>query len=528
MSTDVAVHSSKWVEQQVRDYLALIDDWRDDPILYCKERLGISPTIQQRKIMLAVMEPEARVSVASGHNTGKTAALAMLVLWFIECKEYPKIPCTAPTYSQLRDNLWAELAKCIRTSDDHMQAEKIHPRFWLGNMLRHTNHRLYDKDAENEVFAVARTSSASNPDAFQGFHASNIEIGPDGKRVEHEGKEDNGSLLMIVDEASGVSDKVFEVMEGALASGGARCVLTGNPTRNSGYFAKSHRKNRSSFTSVIRLSSLESELIDDPKAYREGLVKKWGEGSNVVRVRCDGLFPKEEKDTVIPFELCEIALSREIDEDSIGLGRRLGIDCARYGDDRTVLVIREGNNVLDLVIRSKQDTMATCGDAVRLIEKWDVTDVFVDVLNMGAGVVDRLRELKYNVHAVNVSNSPPSLDRTEYLGEKPKTMRDFLWLAGRQWLQSEAVSFVGIEDSQARDDLSAELAQPKYNLDSNGRFIVESKDAMKSRLSKEGVDDEVRSPDLADALLTTFWPHHAMPSEGGRVVIRKRSQFRGY
>jgi hypothetical protein len=177
---------------------------------------------------------------------------------------------------------------------------------------------------------------------LQGFHASDIRISDDGLSiVENHNSARRGEIMFVVDEGAGVADIVYEVAEGALASPNSSLLMGGNPTRSTGYFANSHRHNRGDFT-CLHFRSSDSPLV--APGYREGLVRKFGEGSNVVRVRADGEFPRADDDTLIPLDLVEAAISRER-HPGPGHQRRLGVDVARYGDDRTVFILRAGPNV---------------------------------------------------------------------------------------------------------------------------------------------------------------------------------------
>jgi hypothetical protein len=179
---------------------------------------------------------------------------------------------------------------------------------------------------------------------------------------------------------------------------------------------------------------------------------------------------------------------------------------ARFGDDRTVLVLRQGAVVEHIKIYAKQDTMVTVGCVVAMLEAWHVEEIDVDVIGLGAGVYDRLEELRREgkitcpVMAVNVAHEPPMQPRQ---GEpRPRLLRDYLWLEMARWLREEAPVFCA-EDREACEDLAGELASVKYKLDSNGCLVIESKDDMKKRLG--------HSPDLADSLGTTFAPAGGIP-----------------
>jgi phage terminase large subunit len=272
-------------------------------------------------------------------------------------------------------------------------------------------------------------------------------------------------------------------------------LMVGNPTRNSGTFTSTHKQHRSEYT-ALHFRSQDSPLVDSE--YRPRLVRKFGEGSNVVRVRADGEFPSADLDVLIPLELCESALQR----DPIpGIGkRRLGVDVARFGDDRTTILLRHGSVVEHIAIHTKQDTMVTVGHVVQAAQRWKADEIYVDVIGLGAGVYDRLRELvnekqlTAEVYAVNVSESAP--DREVEEDAQGKTMRDHLWLMMWRWLRMDAPVFAA--DREACEDLAGELSTVRYAPDSNGRLVIESKDQMKAR--------HLRSPDLADALGVTFSP----------------------
>jgi phage terminase large subunit len=458
-------------------YRELREDWRDSTILYVRQRFDIEPTPQQAQILDAIMPPGAKVSVRSGHNTGKSTSAAWLIYWFLETHEYAKIPCTAPSAHQLGDVLWGELSKWRRYADELSARRGDHPRLWLSRLFKLTTESLYDPGAR-EWAALARTARPENPDALQGFHA------------EH--------LLFVIDEASGVPETIFEVAEGAIAGQHNRLLMLGNPTKTSGTFYQSHHKDRGAYT-TIHLRSAESTLPTADPDYRPRLVRKWGEDSNVVRVRADGEFPKQEDDMLISLELTEPCTTRER---VAGVGpRKLGVDVARFGADRTALVLRQGHVVDHIAVYARQDTMVTVGRVVAVLDAWQVDEIYVDVIGLGAGVYDRLVELKSQgkitarVVAVNVSNDPPVQPRK---GEpRPRLMRDYLWLEMARWLREDEPVFRA-DERESCEDLAGELASVRYRLDSDGCIVVEDKDGMKKRLG--------HSPDLADALGCSFAP----------------------
>ena len=297
------------------DFLAkareLVLRYRDDPVLFVQEvlRPGKAISDQQRSLLSAMAAPGAKVSVRSGHGTGKTTTLAWLVLWFLCTWRNVKIPCTASTQSQLRDALWAE----ISIWRDRM------PQWWKDQVIV-TSSRVEIRGFEASQFAVARTSSRNNPDALQGFHAENI--------------------LFILEEASGVFEKVFEVARGALSTDGARVVMCGNPTRTTGYFYESFNKNRNGWT------TLQFNGEDSPHVSRQfiaDMASEYGADSDIYRVRVQGNFPRASINQLIPEELVRAAVERTIRPEQYGFAPVIfGVDFAPYGGDRSAIYMRQG------------------------------------------------------------------------------------------------------------------------------------------------------------------------------------------
>lgn len=379
--------------------------------------------------------------------------MAWCILWFIACYFPCKVPCTAPTGHQLSDILWAELAKWHRAMKDRLPelAEEFE---WRAERFALASH-------SQESFAVARTSRAESPEALQGFHSDNI--------------------LFLIDEASGVPEVVFRVAEGALSTDGAFVVMAANPTREEGYFYDSHHKMRDRWA-ALHWDGEDSPLVS--RQYIEDMRAKYGVDSPIYQVRVKGNFVTAT-DSIISLALCVDAQARDVKR-TPGADVRWGLDVARFGDDSTALAKRSGNVQLEPTREwYGKDLMQTVGllkieyDAAK--EKPD--SIMIDVIGIGAGVVDRAKEIGLPVVGVNVAESASADSRYARL-------RDELWFLGREWLERR--------DCRLADDdaLIGELTTPKYQVLSNGKIKVEGKDEMKKR--------GVASPNRADAWLMTF------------------------
>lgn len=335
--------------------------------------------------------------------------------------------------------------------------------------------RVFVKANPEASFAVSRTARPEKPEALQGFHAE--------------------TLAFFIEEASGIADVIFETAGGALSSEDSWVFMFANPTRTSGYFHRSHHANRENWR-CYHVPSTHSSRVS-PR-YSEEVASEYGMDSNVYRIRVLGDFPLSEDDAVIPLGLIEAAVGREV-QPTDRSGIVWGLDVARFGDDTTALAKRRGNALLAPVQEWKKlDNMQVAGIVAKMFHETPLhlrpASINIDVIGLGAGVVDRLRELGLPARGINVGEASPN-DPQRYM-----RLRDELWFAARDWFDAK-------DCTMPRDDgLMSELVQPKYKIESSGKLKVESKDDMKKR--------GVKSPNKADAFCLTF--------AGGDLVVDYR------
>ena len=428
--------------------------YRHDSRLFVREVLGASPQPWQDEVLAAYDRGDRRISIRSGHGVGKSTVLAWIMVHHLVCYLPQKTVCTAPTSNQLYDALWAEFKSWLTRLPAAVKA-----------LLEVKAERVELRGAPSECFTSARTSRAEQPEALQGIHSPHV--------------------LLIADEASGIPEQVFEAAAGSMSGDAATTILAGNPVRGQGFFFNTHNKLKSLWTH-FRVSCLDSPFVT--KDFVDQIRLTYGENSNAYRVRVLGEFPVADDDTVIPFDLVEAATTRDIV--SSEFSRVVwGLDCARFGGDRSALAKRRPNELIEPVRFWRQlDTMQLAG---RVKQEYDTTPdadrpalIAVDAIGIGAGVVDRLRVLGLPVRGVNVSESPA-------LGEKYRNLRAELWFKAREWFNRRDCKI------PKQDELIAELIGPRYRFAAgSGKVTIESKDEMKKR----GLD----SPDLADAFVLTF------------------------
>lgn len=241
---------------------------REDPVFFCRHVLGIRPWRRQREVLRALRDHE-RVAVRSGHGTGKSFIAAAATLWFLYAYYPAKVITTAPTWNQVRQILWSEIRRLHAAS-----------RVPLGGRVLEERIRLGD-----DAFAVG--ISTDEAERFQGFHAE--------------------SVLVILDEAPGVREEIWEAAQTLLTGRTGRLLAIGNPTRPVGSFYEAF--GAGSAWAQVRISCLDCPNVRFgreiyprlvTRQWVEGRRRDWGEGTGLWRSRVLGEFPEDAQSLLIP------------------------------------------------------------------------------------------------------------------------------------------------------------------------------------------------------------------------------------
>ena len=445
-------------------WTTLIEIYRDRPIAFVEDLLLRNyPDFKidrwQKRFLKAVARGERRISVRAGHGVGKSAACSWALIWFMFTRFPQKSVLTAPTQQQLFDALFAEIKRWVNEL----------PKF-MRDQVEVFSDRIELRASPENSFMSARTSSAERPEALAGVHSDNV--------------------LLVCDEASAIPEPVFEAASGSMSSFNATTILISNPTRNTGLFFKTHHELMGSWFRM-HVSCIGSPLVAPD--FIKQTAETYGEKSKAYNVRVLGEFALAEDDVLIPAELVDAAMVRDVVLDT----REplvYGLDVARFGDDRTVLLKRQGNVCIEYKVMHGFDLMQTCGWVMNEARTDQPTEINVDSIGLGAGVADRLREQGLNIRDVNVSE-------VSALTPTAAKLRDELWMNVKDWLSKRGCRL------PKSDELRMDLVGPTYSFLSNGKLKVEAKADMKRR--------GLKSPDIADALCLTFAGAGAMV--GGRA-----------
>jgi len=498
----------------------------EDPVAWARtlnlgtDALGRKATIQlwskQQEIARSVVE-NRYTAVRSSHDGGKSWLASFLTCWFIESHPIGTaiVVTSAPSQHQVETILWREIERLHRKAG-------LTGRINMGN----TPEWWYQK----QKLAYGRKPADYDQAVFQGIHDPHV--------------------LVILDEAGGIPQALWTAVDTLMTNKGAHCLVIGNPDDPNSHFNKVCQPG--SGWNVIEIDGLrtpnftEEEVRKYPKvhqfmvenripfssehvsdALRDALLSvewvaerldRWGvkreiridengreypewKTTPLWEAKVRGRFSLESSDyNVIPLGWVIQAQQRWYElgcpteeEMSIPIaGRRVfSCDVAREGDDETCVVTRQGHAVLSIERIGKQDTMTTANKLSRKLQHPRSVAV-VDVVGVGGGVVDRLRELKKSVVAFSAAAGTKWTDRT---GEFHfPNVRSASWWKLRELLNPDAGATLALPPD---DNLTADLTAPKWRLGSGMSIIVEKKEETKKRLG--------RSPDTGDAVVMSFW-----------------------
>jgi hypothetical protein len=461
-----------------------------------EECLGDETWSKQRELLEALRDHD-RVACRSCHGVGKTWTAARAALWWLAC--YPSscaVITTAPTWAQVVEVLWNQIHQAYNGS-----------KIPVGGRLLETKLELAD-----DRFAIGLSPDPNNATNFQGFHAKH--------------------LLFIVDEASGVDERIFEAAEGFQTARGAKMLMIGNPTEVSGSFFNAFHKQRADWKRVhisvydnpnFTGEQVSPELLDMLPAEKWVDEKRaqWGEGP-VFQTRVLGDFPDTADDSIIPMRELDQARARRDGSKhppgGLAYPRTIAVDVARFGSDETVFVLRDRDRVSIEEVYNGMDLMHTTGKIIALAKRVGrgyPLRIVIDDAGLGGGVTDALRDYIWEMEQVG---KPVPWDVDAFNGgSKPVSPDDFLnrraeawWMFGqalrpdeKELVEADRESGVELPDDEF---LRADLLAPKYKLNKDAKIMLEPKEDTKKRLG--------RSPDRADAVVMAWAPDRSSSTVG--------------
>jgi len=403
---------------------------------------------EQQVEMLMAIAHNRRVSAKAGRGVGKTSVLAWLIIWWLCMFEGGQVVATAPSFPQLSSVLWPEVSKWLKVS-------------LVKDFFVHTAKKVYLKTDPKNTFAEPRT--ASKEESAQGLHE------------EH--------LLILLDEAPGIEDNIWDVMQGSLTKPNNKVIAMGNPARTSGFFFDAFHKDKKIWKQLT-FNAEESPNVSIE--WLEEMREKYVRGEvvhDMYKIHVLGEFPSGDPDAFIALADVNAAQYRELE---MGEPIEIGVDVARKGDDLTVIATRYGNYIDDLITMGKTttdqvvDAVLDHVDAIRLATGYqDIIRVKVDDTGVGGGVTDYL-DLDEDHDIEVVPCNFGGKGDTVYNNEASKMWGTFKDMLPDLHLPNNRF-------------LIEELATRKWEPDASGRIKIQPK--------KEFKKDFGSSPDHADAVI---------------------------
>ena len=451
------------VNENIKIAVQKISDWRKSALKFVGDNWPGITLDEWQQETLESLPGNNRVAMKACTGPGKTMVLALAGWWRLSCfaekGEHPKGAALSITKDNLSDNLWPELAKWQNQSSflqaafewhkERIQA-KDHPETWF------LSARSYAKDADAD--AIGR--------ALSGLHSKYPFILLD----------ETGDMPIAVGKAA---EQIFTGMPTD-----ALIVQAGNPTSVTGLLYQACNALRGQWH-VITITADPDDPKRTPRVsieYAKDQIETHGKDNPWVMATILGLFPPQGFNALLGIEEVEAAMGKSIRPDQYQWAAKIiGVDVARFGDDRSVIFKRQGLASFSPAVMRKARTTDIAARCATIFDEWQ-GDAFMidDTGHWGHGVIDNLATAKYK--AIGVQFHGPAID------ERYRNKRAEMWFAMADWVKAGGCL-------PAIPEIVAELTTPTYSF-TNGKIILEDKDQIKKRLG--------RSPDLADALALTF------------------------
>lgn len=442
--------------------------WQHDAGAWVRERLGGFAWSKQREILASVHD-HRRTAVRSGHGVGKSHTAALVACWWLDTHPPGSafVVSTAPTFPQVRAILW----RYIR---------RLHSAAGLPGRVNQTEWFIDD-----ELVGFGRKPADHDESAFQGIHERYV--------------------LVLLDEACGIPEQLWVAADALTTNADCRMLAIGNPDNPASHFKKVCTPGSGWHTigiSAFDSPNLSGEEVPEKLALslvsREWVEEKlteWGEDNPLYQSKVLGEFSADHPNQVVrqsDVAVCRIPPEKPpVAADLLPV--HLGVDVGGGGDE-TVIRERRGR-LAGREWKARTDRPEDIAPLVlQAIKETGATVVKIDSIGIGFGVIGELRNMTgrglhgAHIQAVNVAEKPQEPDK--YLNLRA----ELWWEIGRGLSERRGWDLSSMANADA---VVAQLLEPRWSIDAQGRIKIEPKEDVIKRLG--------RSPDNADALLLAFY-----------------------
>ena len=322
--------------------------------------------------------------------------------------------------------------------------------------------------------AVIRIFGGDNPDGMRGIRLDGV----------------------VIDEVAQIKPEVWnDIIQPALSDRKGWAMFIGTPSGVNLFSELFYRAKQLADWHSALFTVYDTDAIDRDEVAR--LRRDMSETSFAREYLCD--FSASGDDQLISMADVQEAAQRQYRVGEMDYAPRiLGVDPARFGDDRSVIFPRQGLQSFTPEVYRGIDNMELAARVAAKIDSWQPDAVFIDAGN-GVGVIDRLRQLNYEIIEIHFGGKSM---QPQYTNKRVE-----MWFGVRDWLRAGGA----IPNDVA---LKQDLGAPIYWYDAANRIVLEPKDDIKKR--------GLPSPDLGDALALTF----AMPVEKKSDIEMMRNRHK--
>ena len=475
-------------------YAAFVERYHADPLRFCIEVTGFTPSADQMEACFAITPANAKVSVVSGTGTGKTSLFARIALWHMLCHPIAfydgKVEVGSNTYigapkiSQVGDGIWKEMKDAFLSIANG-------PHAWINDYYVIGKTRVYVLGYSEQWF-IAQI-------AMQKGEA----VGVAGKHRYWQ--------LIIIDEACGVPDEHYNVIDGTQTQGGNRTLLASQGARNAGRFYETHHSlniDNGGSWKALRFNSERSPFVT-AKWLADRLQECGGRHSDEYQIRVLGLFAENSSNVLLTrtdldkgFECGQIIA----DDEPYGLVVLSDVAAGEYRDDSVAViakVIGHGDHGPDArrveyieipIASNDKNEVDLAGDLVHLVGKLSNATLYVDAGGIG-GTVCKLIE-RSGATVVRVNWGKPCFKK-EYK-ERFYNLRACAMVRFRDAIrQGRARLPQGISKRLKEKIIMQGSRLPYYFSEAGGlRYVMMSKEKMR--------EEGIKSPDMIDAMSFAF------------------------
>lgn len=441
-----------------KEVASALAEWRKNPVGFFRFMWPKEKVWDKQIEICESLLSNNRTYVKSGHSTSKTHTCGKVVIWWQTCFPPAITITTAPTYRQVESQLWGEIRKSYNTAKWPLPGKLLPTApMW------HVGDKYY-----------AQGLSTKEPDKIQGSHGDNV--------------------LVVIDEGSGVPDKIYDAIDSLMSGGNCKLLVIGNPLNPVGAFWRAFQTSTKGRITISCLDAVKQGIpglvtqdwIDEQK-------RKYDEGINpLYPARVLGEFPTVTLDTVFSVE--------DIDKMFGGAVMTLNIPTPIYvtcsdpafgGLDEAVIGQWKNYQQIDRKITSKREAMETTGDIIAMSVKHQSQIIALDVCGGGKVIESRIKEQGLADKLYPINSASRSGDKDKFDDSTYYNLRAAMWFNAKDLARQGVVRLL-------TDDITREqLLSVKYHRHSSGKIIIDSKEDIKS--------DYGSSPDRAEEVVYALW-----------------------